>query len=226
MVGEILENSNGQKYVVLERAGQSKSGNVKWKIRFVSTGYETVVEKVQMKRGKIKDRYARDIFGIGYIGDTDAVSHKKEYNVWHKMLQRCYDTSCKSFKDYGAKGVAVHPRWHSFENFVNDIPLIDGYDKEQFGIGGLNLDKDLKQPGVQHKIYSLDTCTFMTKAENNALIDREERKKEFKAVSPTGEIFIVAGVGEFAREHGLIRQGITNCLQSRAKHHQGWTFTY
>jgi hypothetical protein len=226
MIGEVLENNAGQKYVILERAGKSNAGNIKWKIRFIATGYETVVEKVQMKRGKIKDRYAPDIFGVGYIGNIDAMNHKKEYNVWHKMLQRCYDPISKSFPDYGAKGVSVNPRWHSFENFVKDIPLVDGYDEGQFGIGNLNLDKDLKQQGVEHKIYSLETCTFMTRAENSSLIDREERKHEFTAVSPLGQVYKAKGLNEFCREHDLTKIRVRLCLKGEAKTHKGWTFTY
>lgn len=224
MIGEVHENNDGQEYVVVERAGQSKSGNIKWKIRFVATGYETIVEKVQMKRGKIKDRLALTVFGVGYIGNVDVTPNKRAYNVWHKMLQRCYDTSDKSFGNYGAKGVYVDKRWHSFENFVHDIPLIDGYDKQLFESYVLQLDKDAKQAGVDNKVYSLETCTFMTKGENSALIDREARKHQFEATSPEGKVYTAAGIREFCREHGLTYPRVRLCLKGEAKTHKGWTF--
>ncbi|MDJ1631351.1 hypothetical protein QNN00_17440 [Bacillus velezensis] len=34
------------------------------------------------------------------------------------------------------------------------------------------------------------------------------------------------GIREFARDHGLIKQGIMRCLSGRAKTHKGWKFKY
>jgi len=226
VIGEILENKSGQKYVVLATEGKSKSNNQKWRIRFLDTGYETVVEKVQMKRGKIKDRFARDILGVGYIGNADVVTNRRSYNIWHKMLRRCYDVTDNSYINYGGKGVTVAEEWCSFEQFVKDIPLIDGYDQSLFEAGVLNLDKDMKQMKAETKIYSLNTCTFLTKTKNSAIVDRTHLKKEFEAISPSGERLVALGIREFARNHGLIKQGITSCLQGRTRQHKGWTFRY
>lgn len=226
LLNEILENNTGQKYIVLEEAGRSSAGNKKYLIQFILTGYQTVVEKVQMHRGKIKDRYAPDIHGVGYIGNLNVNDHKREYNIWNKMLERCYNTKNNSFKDYGMKGVKVDKRWHSFENFVHDVPLIDEYDKELFESGALNLDKDLKQEGIKYKVYSKETCTFMTRSKNSSIIDRENRKKSFIAIDPESNELKVEGIGEFAKANGLIKAGIQNCLSGRAKTHKGWKFKH
>lgn len=38
------------------------------------------------------------------------------------MKQRCYYTKCRSYKDYGGRGIVVCDRWvHSFENFLLDM---------------------------------------------------------------------------------------------------------
>ena len=37
------------------------------------------------------------------------------------MLKRCNNPANKSFADYGAMGIAVHPRWTRFEAFVADM---------------------------------------------------------------------------------------------------------
>src|SRR5260370_21176749 len=44
-----------------------------------------------------------------------------EYTVWASMLQRCRDPNCKSFKNYGARGVMVCERWRDFVLFFADI---------------------------------------------------------------------------------------------------------
>lgn len=41
-----------------------------------------------------------------------------EHNVWRKMIERCYDRRCKSFRDYGARNIGVYAGWiNNFEAF-------------------------------------------------------------------------------------------------------------
>lgn len=37
------------------------------------------------------------------------------------MRSRCYKPADRGFKNYGARGIRVCPRWHSFENFLADV---------------------------------------------------------------------------------------------------------
>lgn len=37
------------------------------------------------------------------------------------MLARCENPRHKCYKNYGARGIAVCERWHSFENFLADM---------------------------------------------------------------------------------------------------------
>lgn len=44
----------------------------------------------------------------------------KLYNVWKSMKQRCFDVNCKSFRDYGGRGIYVCNEWSSdFLSFYN-----------------------------------------------------------------------------------------------------------
>ena len=45
----------------------------------------------------------------------------REYRRWRNMMTRCYNTKVKSYKDYGARGIKVCERWHTFENFFEDV---------------------------------------------------------------------------------------------------------
>ena len=43
---------------------------------------------------------------------------KQVYNTWMAMTQRCYNPTNKDFKNYGARGITVHPPWKDcFEAF-------------------------------------------------------------------------------------------------------------
>ena len=43
------------------------------------------------------------------------------YVSWRNMKQRCLDSNCTGFPNYGGKGVKVCDRWLVFENFLEDM---------------------------------------------------------------------------------------------------------
>lgn len=43
------------------------------------------------------------------------------YSTWRGMMDRCYNPKNDHYKDYGGRGITVCPRWHDFENFVEDM---------------------------------------------------------------------------------------------------------
>lgn len=59
----------------------------------------------------------------------------KLYGIWNSMKDRCYNTNCKRFKDWGGRGIAVCSEWRNdFMSFYN-WSMANGY-KE-----GLTLDR-------------------------------------------------------------------------------------
>lgn len=42
------------------------------------------------------------------------------YNIWYKIIERCYNEKDDRYNYYGYKGVCVSDRWRDFENFYND----------------------------------------------------------------------------------------------------------
>lgn len=224
MIGEKRLNASGQEYMVVSEGPRKKNGNATWVIRFTETGYETTVETVQMRRGKIKDRYAKDVLGVASIGMAAVTPNRRAYTVWYGMIDRCYNPNYHQYRDYGGKGVYVCERWLCFEHFLSDLPYIDGYDKEAFESGKLQLDKDRKHRGDGPKCYSRINCMLLSQFENSSQVDRSKRRKSFIAISPDGQRIEATGIREFAREHGLIKQGIISCLNGRARIHKGWKF--
>lgn len=44
------------------------------------------------------------------------------YGVWREMVRRCHDARSVSYRNYGARGIAVCPRWRaSFASFLADM---------------------------------------------------------------------------------------------------------
>lgn len=45
------------------------------------------------------------------------------YGLWAEMIRRCENPSAQNYKLYGGRGIAVCERWHTFSNFLEDMPL-------------------------------------------------------------------------------------------------------
>jgi hypothetical protein len=43
------------------------------------------------------------------------------YEVWHAMMQRCYNPNHRAYANYGGRGITVCERWHDFLNFLADM---------------------------------------------------------------------------------------------------------
>jgi hypothetical protein len=227
-IGDIYENNANQKYeVVSSRRVDVGNGrkNTKYKVRFVETGYEREVEQVEIKRGKIKDKMEKSVYGVGYMGNVKMVDHKNIYGIWSAMLERCYNKENKSYHAYGEKGVHVCERWHCFENFLNDIKNISGYDEELFNDGKLHLDKDKNQINSDAKVYSLETCEFLSFEENMKYTNHDNQKILCYGLSPSGEIFEIFGLTEFANSNSLQKTHISACIKGKSKSHKGWKFS-
>lgn len=52
---------------------------------------------------------------------THGKSKTPLYGRWKRMHQRCYDTNCTDYADYGAKGIRVADPWHDFAEFYKDM---------------------------------------------------------------------------------------------------------
>ena len=53
---------------------------------------------------------------------THGLSNSYIYYIWHGMVRRCTDSNCKSFKNYGGRGIKVSEDWaNSVTNFYRDM---------------------------------------------------------------------------------------------------------
>jgi hypothetical protein len=233
-VGNIYTNETGQDFIVTgseKIRGTWSSGKTSYKtnyhVRFLETGFETTISGSAMTRKRVKDRLHPSVAGIGKMGYVDlGSSNSRAYHIWSSMLDRCYNPNSGHYSIYGQRGVRVSERWHRFDYFLEDLPSIEGYNKELFEKGLVELDKDKKQMNIPHeeRIYSLETCTFLLPQENHSY--RTESKLEsFIATSPSGETFTPTGIRDFAKEHGLNHAGIIQCLNETYKQHKGWKFS-
>lgn len=142
--------------------------------------------------------------------------NKKAYQTWKNMIVRCYSDNLHKRKPTYI-GCTVCDRWLILSNFVKDLPNIDGYDKENFLCGKLQLDKDIKSNGT-NKEYSLKNCIFVSALENkiqaNKTRDYSDISMKIKQIDFCGNLIkIWNSAKEIERELGIANQSIISCCK-------------
>lgn len=115
-----------------------------------------------MSTKKVNGVGINDLKGVGYTDEMRAI-----YNIWRGMLSRCYAESYhKWFTSYN--DCTVCTEWLLFSNFYR-------WAKENNWKNNA-LDKDLRVKG--NRVYSPDTCIFISKKLNSFLITKENKDSE------------------------------------------------
>lgn len=58
---------------------------------------------------------------------THGMSNTPEYRAWRSMKKRCLNPSHRAYRNYGGRGVAVHPAWiTSFLDFLCELGMKPG----------------------------------------------------------------------------------------------------
>lgn len=116
------------------------------------------------------------------------------YLVWWSMLRRCENPACKSFSDYGARGITVCDRWHTLGNFIEDM----GEPPR-----GLTLDRIDNSKG-----YYKENCRWATAEEQN------NNTRSNKIIEWRNQRL---SVSQWSREIGIPRSTI------HSRMHRGWS---
>ena len=126
------------------------------------------------KKGNIECPYEPRLYNIGYIGEglyktNYDNEYTKAYIIWSDMLRRCYSpTYQEKYPSY--IDCEVCDKWKNFQAFAKWYE--DNYYEE--GIYGMCISKDILIKG--NKIYSPDTCIFVSRFINNLLTESDAKK--------------------------------------------------
>lgn len=171
------------------------------------------MKKQSLRTDKIKLQptvYGVGCFGVGHHTSRDNGKCSVKYRTWQNMLKRCY---CPKEQERTPtyNGVTVCDEWHNYQNFADwfDLNYIKGH----------NLDKDVKQRGVNNKIYSPSTCIFITKGENST----EAAARYHVVRSPNGTIHVIYNMSKHCRDNGLNKSCMSDVLLGKRSHHRSWT---
>lgn len=178
-----------------------------------------------MKTGKLSK--PRLVYGVG-INDADYVVKKWEeigyvdgkrkqkliwccpyYQVWTEMLKRCYSPKYQD-RQPTYKGCSVSEEWLKFSNFKRWM--------EQQDWEGMQLDKDLLFEG--NKVYSAETCVFVTQMVNSFTTDCGAARGEWMIGvdwNKRADKFMSRCSNPFTKKREYL--GLFNCQQEA---HKAW----
>ena len=151
------------------------------------------------KNGKIKCPYEPRIYGHGYLGEgkykmSENGKNKREYDIYHDVLKRCYDTKLHE-RESTYKGCEVEDYLLNFQHMAEWIEI------NYYEIPGevMCLDKDILYKG--NKLYSREACIFVPQRINNLFVKCDKsRGKNPIGVTPRSsgnyQVFCNNGYGK------------------------------
>lgn len=217
-IGKIFENNKGDKFEIIEKLDGRKR-----RIKFLNTGYERITTTSAINLKSVRNKARPTICGIGI---SDLSSTHLLYDRWRNMLRRCYDENHYNYPDYGAKGITVCKKWHTFSNYVKDIEQKENYDKLVQDSKNWQVDKDILIPN--NKIYSNETTLIVHISENSKQAQLHSKRNTCVSQYTKQEELIMSykSIAEASRQTGVNPHTISHCCNGRQKTAGGYIWKY
>lgn len=115
-----LTNKKFGKLTAIKTAGKNKARQYLWYCE-CECGGNSIVIGSNLIRG--------NTVACGCVRQTDIANRTRKhgmsktrlFKIWAGMRKRCLNPKCKSYKNYGGRGIKIDERWDSFENFYEDV---------------------------------------------------------------------------------------------------------
>lgn len=132
----------------------------------------------------------------GYISFTTRWNSQRIKRIFSNMVARCYDTKCKDYITYGARGITIYSEWLANPNSFEDWCMANGYADD------LTIDRIDSSKG-----YYPENCRWISRSDN-AKYKSTTRMIEVDGVSHTGRDWAklcdigTNGINQMYRNHG------------------------
>lgn len=131
-----LIDITGKRYgrlLVVERADSAK-GKTRWLCK-CDCGKECIVHGSSLKSGNTTSCGCYKTENAKKLYSGVRQNDKRLYAVWNQIKQRCFNKNCKSYHNYGGRGIRMYGSWaNNYESFYH-WAMQSGYKK------GLEIDR-------------------------------------------------------------------------------------
>ncbi len=184
-------------------------------VRFRETGFQTVTRADHVRSGSVRDPLYPSVIGIGFVGVGKYTvrfkgKYTKAFQVWQGMIHRCYSEAQQKIQPT-YKGCAVCHEWHNFQTFAKWY-----YENYPADGKSYQLDKDILVEG--NKVYSPETCAFVSHAENSV----KAHAKHYTFINPEGVEVEVYNLRQFCSSNDLHHGCMCQVYSGKLHQHKGW----
>ena len=148
-------------------------------VKFLDTGNTRFVRATDLNKGEIRDSSVARYYGFGVLDQK--ITQDKEtviaYNIWEKMLSRCYNNKCSDRTRLAYANVHVSETFKLFSNFTNWCKKQKGFGEKDENGKLFALDKDILSRDI--KVYSEDTCCFVPREINALFVIRHNKRGKY-----------------------------------------------
>lgn len=123
------------------------------------------------------------------------LSKTQYYRNYYGMMGRCYNENMPCYKNWGGRGIKVCERWHTFENFLEDM----GIPPEGYTLERIDNDRD----------YCPENCKWIP------FNEQAKNKRQTKRFTFNGETMCIS---DWAERYGLTWRQLYFRLS------EGWDF--
>lgn len=122
----------GQRFgrlIVIKRADNSKDNRAKWLCKCDCGNEKNIVGK-SLRKMKTQSCGCLQKEQAKMVNTKHGMRYTKLNKTWNSMKQRCNNSNCKQYKNYGGRGIKVCDEWLDKENgFINfyDWSMNNGY---------------------------------------------------------------------------------------------------
>lgn len=182
--GSRWRSSDSGYFTIIGKVTDGKTSSIHFLCKF-DDGAVIISDMTNIKKGNVRSPNKKTYSGVGFIGqgkydiwDYDKGEITKEGTLWAGMIARCYS---KGYEETPYKFTIVCDRWKCFQNFREDVEKLQNYELWKSG-KGYEMDKDIlcEKQGRFPKIYSPETCMFVTKHDN--VSESTSRKNRYGSV--------------------------------------------
>lgn len=137
---------------VIERAGSNRQNEACWKC-ICDCGNTFITRGSNLRTGNTKSCGCYMAINASRQFKTHGMSRSRIYFIWSSMKARCYNSNCKEYKFYGARGILICDEWKDSSRFF-EWAINNGY-RDDLTIERIDCNGN----------YEPCNCTFISKKE-------------------------------------------------------------